>query len=373
MVDEERSEPPWWREMHGGAASPTTPGPATGQWTGELSSAEPFREILKEQPEPFRETLDEHPDPAPPVAPEQLRGSAAPDGPGEPNEPGEPGEPSGRGSPEAEEHAEEQGRTGRKRKHRSFLVELPFLLAIALGLALLIKAFVLQAFFIPSGSMENTLQIGDRVLVNKVVYHLRDIHRGEIIVFNGLDSWTPEGNIQPPRNEIQRIFRSIGSAFGVAPPGEKDFIKRVVGVPGDTVFCCDVKGRVTVNGVPLHENYLFQDDHEPFGPVTVPKGRLWVMGDHRGNSADSRAHTGDPGGGTVPADKVIGRAFVIVWPPSHFGTLSVPKTFQQKALSYGAVSTPYALGLVGALPLTMLRRRRKIRTASRRGRHAHRR
>lgn len=330
MVDEERSEPPWWREMHGGAASPTTPGPATGQWTGERTPAEPFREPVQA-------------------------------------EPGEPGEPA-----EAEEPGQPE-QPARKRKHRSFFVELPFLLAIALGLALLIKAFVLQAFFIPSGSMENTLQIGDRVLVNKVVYHLRDIHRGEVIVFNGLDSWTPEGNIQPPHNEIQRIFRSIGSAFGVAPPGEKDFIKRVIGVPGDTVFCCDAKGRVTVNGVALHENYLFQDDHQPFGPVTVPKGRLWVMGDHRGDSADSRAHTGDPGGGTVPADKVIGRAFVIVWPPSHFGTLSVPKTFQQKALSYGAVSTPYALGLVGALPLTVLRRRRKIRKAAGRGRHAQRR
>jgi len=245
----------------------------------------------------------------------------------------------------------------------SFLKELPFLLLVALGLALLIKAFLVQAFYIPSGSMENTLQVKDRVLVNKLVYRFRDIHRGEIVVFNGLDSFTPEVRVVPPSNPVLRGLQSAARGIGVAPPGEEDFIKRVIGIPGDKVQCCDAKGRVQVNGVALDEPYVYQDNHQPFGPVTVPKGRLWVMGDHRQFSADSRSHTLDPGGGTVPAQKVIGRAFVRVWPLSRLGVLSVPDTFHEKkkALAAGLapVAAPYALGLVGAIPLTLLRRRQR--------------
>lgn len=257
------------------------------------------------------------------------------------------------------------GRSGEK-KHGSLLRELPVLVVVALGLALLIKAFLVQAFYIPSGSMENTLQVGDRVLVNKVVYHLRDIERGDVVVFNGLDSFTPEVPYEEPDNPVARTLRSIAAAFGVAPPGEKDFIKRVVGIPGDRVACCDDSGRVTVNGVPLDETYVFPGNSAsdlPFD-VTVPEGRLWVMGDHRAASADSRSHLGDPGGGTVPADKVIGRAFVVVWPLTRMATVPIPETFNQPALQALEVTTaalPVVLGSALAVPVVALSRRARRR------------
>ncbi|MFC5750267.1 signal peptidase I [Actinomadura rugatobispora] len=261
---------------------------------------------------------------------------------------------------------------GKKKKQGSFWKELPILIGVALVLALVIKAFAVQAFYIPSGSMENTLQIGDRVLVNKIVYHTRDIKRGDIVVFNGLDSWDPETQVQEPSNPVSKVLRAIGGAFGVAP-NEKDYIKRVIGIPGDQVKCCDAQGRVTVNGVPLNESsYLYTDpvtqeqnkpSNDPF-EVTVKDGQLWVMGDHRELSYDSRSHRGDPGGGTIPTSRVIGRAFVIVWPLNRIDTLPIPKTFEQPAMSAASVAlpaTPMALGLIGAVPITYLTRRLRNR------------
>lgn len=260
-----------------------------------------------------------------------------------------------------------------KKKHGSFVRELPILLAIAIGLALLIKAFFVQAFFIPSESMEETLLVKDRVLVNKLVYRFRDVHRGEIVVFNGLDSWEPESTIPPPKNKLDSARRKISSLLGLGQPGEKDFIKRVIGVPGDVVQCCDPQGRVMVNGQPLDESYLFEDDKQAFGPVTVPEGRLWVMGDHRGRSSDSRGHIGDENKGTIPIDRVIGRAFVIIWPLKHFQGLRVPKELEATESAMPASSpldllvTPPVLGLAGALPISGLRlglRRRRARRAA---------
>jgi signal peptidase I len=270
------------------------------------------------------------------------------------------------------------------KKHRrgSFLKELPFLILIALVLALLIKTFLVQAFYIPSGSMENTLQGGppdkhyDRVLVNKLVYRIRDPHRGEIIVFRGPASWqdTPEFTGSTPSNPIAHFFHDIGAALGVAAPSSKDFIKRVIGVGGDHVVCCDAQGRITVNGHPLDEkSYLYTD---PSGTqakpsdqnfdITVPKGRLWVMGDHRNASADSRAHITDGDHGTIPVGNVIGKAFLVVWPPSDWKTLSVPKTFHQTGLAAAAVN-PLTLGFVGAVPITLVRRSLRRRRTRRRG------
>jgi len=197
------------------------------------------------------------------------------------------------------------------------------LVLVAFLLALLIKALLVQAFWIPSESMERTLLVNDRVLVNKVVYHFRDVHRGEVVVFNGKGTGFDhaESIVPKPTNVVGRFVRDAQNLLGLGAPSETDFIKRVIGVGGDTVACCDAQGRVTVNGHPLDESYVFENDYQRFGPVKVPKGYLWVMGDHRGASSDARQN------GPIPQSKVVGRAFVRVWPLSRFGFLGVPGTF----------------------------------------------
>jgi signal peptidase I len=257
----------------------------------------------------------------------------------------------GPSSPAREDTRAEPGRS-----RRTSWFELVLLVALTLAVAGLIRTFLVQPFFIPSESMENTLRVGDRVLVDKVSYRFHDIHRGDVVVFNGLDSFTPEVQVDESSNPVVRGLRSVGAAVGVAPPGEKDFIKRVIGVPGDRVVCCDAKGRVTVNGTALDEaEYVFPGNvpSEATFDVTVPAGRLWVMGDHRSESADSRAHTGGPGGGSVPADKVIGRAFAVVWPIGGMRGLGAPDSFAEIPSPSAAAgpATPYALALGAQPPL----------------------
>jgi signal peptidase I len=282
----------------------------------------------------------------------------------------------------------------RKLKQRSFWRELPILVAVALLLAVVIKTFAIQAFWIPSGSMENTLEINDRVLVNKIVYHTRDIHRGDIVVFNGDGSWDP-GAIPTNGNIFQQFGAGFASMFGFGHNADV-LIKRVIGIPGDRVACCDAQGRLTVNGVPLTEQSYLYPGSAPSQMrfnIVVPPGRLWVMGDNRLFSEDSRGHMGDPGGGTVPESAVIGRAFVIIWPISRWRILPIPATFNTQALNSSHAAgpsaagpsaagsdlltaraeptgqvVPLALGFVGALPLTWLQRRVRMRVARRRRR-----
>lgn len=244
------------------------------------------------------------------------------------------------------------------KKRGSFWRELPVLLVIAVVLALLINTFLVKAFFIPSGSMEQTLHgcpgcSGDRVLVNKVTYRLHDPRAGDIVVFKGPESWAPEIAVQEPGNPVQRALRAVASTFGVATPGEKDFVKRVIAVGGQTVQCCDEQGRVEVDGRGLDEPYVYSSDPQfaelPFGPVTVPAGRLWVMGDHRDESADSRAHLNDADQGTIPVDNVIGKAFVIIWPVGRWATLGTPPDF-----GGDGGRAPYTLPLLIGIPVVLV-------------------
>jgi signal peptidase I len=245
---------------------------------------------------------------------------------------------------------------------RPFWIEAVVLLAIAAVIAVGVHSFLFQAFFIPTGSMENTLKVGDRVIVNRLSYKVGHVQRGQIVVFSGVDSWSPEGSVTTPHNPVLRQLSKVGSYLGFAPSGEQDFIKRVIGVPGDRVVCCDAQGRITVNGHPLVENYLYPGSNNrtlPFD-ITVPPGHLWVEGDHRNDSADSRSHTGLPGGGSIPVNKVIGRAFVIVWPFSRFHGLSTPSSFSTLS-SATASALPSTVGLAAVLPIAFVRRRRRRR------------
>lgn len=190
----------------------------------------------------------------------------------------------------------------------SFLRELPVLVVIAFGLALLIKTFLVQAFYIPSLSMSPTLEVGDRVLVRKILY---EPARGDVIVFEN-----PNPLTEPDRPWYSDAWHWVIEGLGFSTSPDKDFIKRVIGLPGETVEMRD--GNVLVDGKVLEEPYLegLPPDTRPFAPVTVPEGELFVMGDNRLNSNDSRF-----GLGTVPIDKVVGKAFVMIWPPSRMGWL----------------------------------------------------
>lgn len=193
----------------------------------------------------------------------------------------------------------------------SFLRELPLLLLVALVLAFLLRTFVVQVFYIPSSSMEPTLQRDDRMVVEKVTYRFRDPRHGEILVFEG------ESLGAPPADEgvAARVLRGVGQFLGVVPVSARDFVKRVVALPGDELELVD--GVVFVNGQALDEPYVLHQDRASFGPIVVPDGELFFLGDNRPNSSDSRSSLG-----TVPLDHVVGRSVLIIWPFDHAGLLT---------------------------------------------------
>ncbi|MEO6886290.1 MAG: signal peptidase I, partial [Jatrophihabitantaceae bacterium] len=283
-------------------------------------------------------------------------------------------------------------RRGRRRARRKApWWELPGLVLFAILIAVLVKTFVIQPFYIPSQSMEHTLYgcpgcSGDRILVNKMIYDLRDPHPGDIVVFNAPPGWNDEPTSQPPSNPIVRAVRGFGQLIGFVPPDGLVLVKRVIASGGQTVK--GVAGpdghdivMVSDNGnagpwSTLDEPFTFYDgtdSHAAFGPVTVPKGRLWVMGDHRNDSADSRFHCNttngmcgadaDPVTSTVPISDVIGKAFVIAWPPSRWRTLGTPSTFEHAAMAAGG-GLPAVASTLFVVPAFFVRRRRR---RSRRG------
>ena len=198
----------------------------------------------------------------------------------------------------------------------SFLREIPALLIVAVIVSLIIKTFVVQFFYIPSGSMENTLQVKDRVAVNKVPFISREINRGDVVVFHDPANWLPAWNNQEGNKYLHKA-KDLLVAVGILPNPTKQFlVKRVIGKGGDNLQCCSANGKLLVNGKETNEPYIFAGN-EPSDMkfnVTVPKGKVWVMGDHRGASADSRYHQDDINKGFVPESEIVGRVVAVIWP-----------------------------------------------------------
>jgi signal peptidase I len=216
------------------------------------------------------------------------------------------------------------------RSFGSWIKEIITIVAIALVLSFLIKTFFFRAFFIPSGSMENTLQVNDRIFVNLMVPDPFDLSRGDVIVFKDTKAWLPP--VQPEPEGPGTWVKDALVFVGLLPDeSQQHLVKRVIGLPGDRVICCDAEGRITVNGEGLDEPYLFPgaSPSDRAFDVTVPEGKLWVMGDHRNASADSREHQEGPGQGFIDIADVEGKAGVIAWPLNRVGFLgNYPDVFE---------------------------------------------
>ncbi|OLR91536.1 signal peptidase I [Actinokineospora bangkokensis] len=283
----------------------------------------------------------------------------------------EPQGPQGPQDPQDPGGAEGEPRRPAARKKRSFWVELPILVVIALVLTFLLQSFVVRVFVIPSESMEATLHgcpgcTGDRVLVDRVVYYFRDPAPGDVVVFSRPGTWNrSEFTADRSANPVVRGLQEVGSVFGLATPDEDDVVKRVIAVGGQTVRCCDERNRVTVDGTPLDEPYVHHEadtgtTQEPFADVPVPQGMLFVMGDNRNNSGDSRTQGGGGANGLVPVDNVIGKARAVILPPSRWQGVG---DHDPQALSAPAwqAGVPAGVGLAAAWPVLWTGRRLRDR------------
>jgi len=258
----------------------------------------------------------------------------------------------------------------KRRRRRSAMKEIPLLVGVAVLIALVLKTFLVQAFVIPSGSMEQTIQIGDRVLVDKLTpWFGSKPQRGDVVVFKDPGGWLQDEQTTVKKEDpvvIKQVKEAL-TFIGLLPSeDEKDLIKRVVGVGGDTIQC-EGTGPLLVNGKALNEPYVYpgntpcsQDDQGGQFKVKIPEGKIWVMGDHRQNSRDSRYNQSDKNHGMVPVNEVVGRAIVIAWPINRWDNLPVPDTFEQNLSARSAALTvaPQGLALAGAVPLVVWRRRR---------------
>ena len=220
-------------------------------------------------------------------------------------------------------------------KKGSFLRELPIIVVSALIVSIVVKTFLLHFFYIPSGSMENTLQVGDRIAVNKFGALFSEIKRGEVVVFGDPDNWLGQSSDSTNSRAVELIKSGLITVGVLPDPAKQYLIKRVIGVGGDNVICCDASGKLQVNGVSITEPYIYEGDtpSDTKFNIDVPKGFIWVMGDHRGASADSRFHTDDVHKGMVPLSSIVGRATVVVWPFNHLKFLSAGSELSKVAIN----------------------------------------
>ena len=231
------------------------------------------------------------------------------------------------GSGEQRDHAAHKAAKDKKRGFGAWLREVLTIVVIALVLSFLIKTFLFRAFYIPSGSMEETLEINDRIFVNLLVPQPIDLNRGDVVVFKDTKGWLPETAAQAS-NPVRDALTFVGL---LPDESQQHLVKRVIGTEGDRVVCCDADGRITVNGEPLDEPYLYPGatpSDIPFD-VVVPEGKVWVMGDHRNASADSREHRNGEGGGFIDVADIEGKAVVTAWPLNRVGGVSsYPEVFE---------------------------------------------
>jgi signal peptidase I len=220
------------------------------------------------------------------------------------------------------------------RRKRSFFQELPVLVVVALLVSLVIKTFVVQFFFIPSGSMENTLQIDDRVAVNRVPFLSKSINRGDVVVFRDPNNWLPAADLTSSSPFVGKLKSALVSVGVLPNPAKQYLVKRVVGVGGDHVICCTSTGKITVNGKEMNEPYIFAGNvpSDMNFDVTVPKNKIWAMGDHRGASADSRYHQDDINKGFVPLDRITGRVLAVIWPLKNISLVPNIDALNQPAI-----------------------------------------
>lgn len=210
------------------------------------------------------------------------------------------------------------------------LREFGIVILAALVLSALVRAFLVQAFYVPSESMQNTLMPNDRIVASKVTTHFGGVSRGEVVVFRDPGGWLQVP--APGPDGFRGLIHNALMFIGVLPSDSgNDLVKRVIGVAGDHVVCCDKQQRIVLNGVPLDESYVVQPTNQVTFDVTVPADSVFVMGDNRGNSRDSRFHL-DVNSGGVPVENIVGRAFVVVWPLKRFTTLPIPDIFGNPAL-----------------------------------------
>lgn len=205
------------------------------------------------------------------------------------------------------------------------LRETAIIVVSALVLSALVRAFLIQAFFVPSSSMEDTLLVSDRIIASKITTSIGGVSRGEIVVFKDPGGWLPEP--PPPEGGLRGALRTALTFIGLVPSDSgKDLVKRVIGLGGDRVVCCDAQGRITVNGQPLDEPYIIAPTTQVLFDVTVPADSMFVMGDNRGNSRDSRFHL-EVNSGAVPLENTVGRVVLVVWPFNRFATEPIPDVF----------------------------------------------